>query len=365
MGWITSSTYLNQSQMQNNANIIIDYYRSIGINDKTISAILGNMQAESTLNPILDEVGGSGYGLVQWTPKSVLQNHASTLGLSPYTDGTVQIKVLIEEIKGTSNVGEWYSSQAFVSNYYNSGATSDMIGISGLDFLNNTMNWEPDKLAILFMSCYERPSYDPSVNHYTQRQSNALNWYSYINNTSIFIPRLNTNGMSGSKYWYSTQNPFYPNYGLPNCTCYAWGRFWEINEQSGHQVTPRLNTNDAHNWYGYTSDGYQRGSTPKLGAVACWYNNNTPNQGGHVAIVEEINNNGDFVCSNSAYNSTYFYLKTIRQSDNYNMSGYTFQGFIYNPYSGSTPGPTPGPIVNKRNNFNFVLFNKRRRNLHG
>ena len=180
MAWISRSGALTQSEMENNADIIINYYRSLGINDKTIAAILGNMQAESSINPEREEVGGAGFGLVQWTPVSVLQNHCSTLGLSPYTDGDVQIQVLKAEIQNQSGVAEWYTSSAFISNYYNSGATSDMIGITGLQFLNNDMNWEPDKLSILFMAGYERPSYNPNVNHYQTRKQNALNWFTYM-----------------------------------------------------------------------------------------------------------------------------------------------------------------------------------------
>lgn len=180
MAWISRSGALTQSEMENNADIIINYYRSLGINDKTIAAILGNMQAESSINPERQEVGGAGFGLVQWTPVSVLQNHCNTLGLSPYTDGDVQIQVLKAEIQNQSGVAEWYTSSAFISNYYNSGATSDMIGITGLQFLNNDMNWEPDKLSILFMAGYERPSYNPNVNHYQTRKQNALNWFTYM-----------------------------------------------------------------------------------------------------------------------------------------------------------------------------------------
>ena len=181
MPWISRSTYLNQSEMENNANIVINYFRLRGINDVTISAILGNMQSESTINPELEEVGGQGYGLVQWTPISVLQNHCNTLGLSPYNSGDIQLQVLLPEILGNpASVNEWYSSSGFISHYYNSGATSDMIGLTGQDFLSNTMGWTPDKLAILFMACYERPSYDPAKNHYTQRMQNALKWYEYM-----------------------------------------------------------------------------------------------------------------------------------------------------------------------------------------
>ena len=51
MAWISRNGYLSQSEMENNANIIINYFRTLGINDKTISALLGNIQAESTINP--------------------------------------------------------------------------------------------------------------------------------------------------------------------------------------------------------------------------------------------------------------------------------------------------------------------------
>lgn len=180
MSWISRNGPLMQSEMENNADIVIAYYRSLNINDKTIAAILGNMQAESTINPERQEVGGQGYGLVQWTPVTVLQNHCTTLGLTPYTDGDVQLQVIIAEILNQSGVGEWYTTSAFISNYYNSGATSDMIGVTGQQFLDNTMGWDADKLAIMFMSGYERPSYDPNVNHYTLRMQYALEWYQYM-----------------------------------------------------------------------------------------------------------------------------------------------------------------------------------------
>lgn len=181
MGWIAEDRYLNQAEQENNANIIINYYRSVGLNDCTIAAILGNMQSESTLSPVLTERGGGGgYGLVQWTPRTVLVDHCATLGLSPVDSGDVQIQVIIQEIIGVASVREWYTSQAFISNYYNSGATSDMVGITGDMFLHNTMNWTPDKLAVLFMAGYERPSYDPSINHYEARKTRALNWFQYM-----------------------------------------------------------------------------------------------------------------------------------------------------------------------------------------
>lgn len=134
-------------------------------------------------------MGGQGYGLVQWTPQSVLINHCQILGISPYTDGDVQLQCLIPEITGNpSSVNEWYSSSGFISNYYNSGATSDMIGITGQQFLDNSMGWDSDKLAILFMACYERPSYNPDVNHWERRKEYALQWYEYMGDVPPIPP---------------------------------------------------------------------------------------------------------------------------------------------------------------------------------
>ena len=150
-----------------------------------------------------------------------------------------------------------------------------------------------------------------------------------------YIPRLTSDGMRGNPYWYS-RNPFYQaGYGLPNCTCYAWGRFWEnadINADFSNR--PNLSTGNAEDWFGHTSDGYERGNTPALGAVLCLADG--PFSGdGHVAIVEEINETtGVITCSNSAYGGTYFYLTTLSPPNYLPASGYVFQGFIYNPYWG-------------------------------
>lgn len=46
--------------MENNASMVINFYRNQGLNDDTIAGILGNMQAESTIQPLLTEAGGGG-----------------------------------------------------------------------------------------------------------------------------------------------------------------------------------------------------------------------------------------------------------------------------------------------------------------
>lgn len=180
--------------------------------------ILGNIDLESTFSPTLTEVGGQGYGLVQWTPVSVLQSHCSILGLSPYSSGDVQIEVIVNEITATnSNLREWYTTSGFISNYYNFGATSDMIGITGEEFLYNEMGWTAEKLAIMFMAGYERPLASQQTIHWEQRKERANLWYNYMQDTPIeadYIARI---------------APFI------RVKFYVTSEFWEQRESSIHR----------------------------------------------------------------------------------------------------------------------------------
>ena len=58
--WIYHTGANTQAEMENNANMVINFYRNQGVADETIAAILGNMQAESTIQPLLTEAGGGG-----------------------------------------------------------------------------------------------------------------------------------------------------------------------------------------------------------------------------------------------------------------------------------------------------------------
>lgn len=116
---------------------------------------------------------------------------------------------------------------------------------------------------------------------------------------------------------------------LPNCVGYAWGRWREILGEN-----PKLSRGNAENWYGYTADGYKRGTTPKLGAVICWRKGKVgveSDGAGHVGIVEAIS--GDTVTvSMSAYDGTRWFTRTFKIGS-YNYNSFIFQGFIYLPIS--------------------------------
>ena len=141
---------------------------------------------------------------------------------------------------------------------------------------------------------------------------------------TAFRPRLRAPDTDDACY-YSDENIFYEaGYGMPNCTCYAWGRVYELSGEK-----PVLSPYDAGTWYDYNKENgvYRYGDTPREGAIACWaYADGGP---GHVAVVEEVD--GDtVVCSNSAYSGTEFYLDTISASDPCEgRDNWIFQGYIY------------------------------------
>ncbi len=139
---------------------------------------------------------------------------------------------------------------------------------------------------------------------------------------SSFTPRL-TAPESDNEYYYSDMNVFYKyGYPMPNCTAYAYGRAYEILGEE-----PRLSWNSAERWFtdNEISKAYKTGTTPKLGAVACW----SYDGGGHVAVVEKITDD-EITFSNSGYGYKNFYLTTAKLSDkNPGQDNWTFQGYIY------------------------------------
>ena len=137
-----------------------------------------------------------------------------------------------------------------------------------------------------------------------------------------FTPR--TTAPDSSNAYYYSANPFYQSgYGMPNCTCYAYGRAYELLGSR-----PSLSTGNAGKWWWYNKNNgiYSYGSTPKLGAIACWdkYDQNQ----GHVAVVEAIDGNSVTI-SESHYKSTFFDTRTISANSSNYLTSMRFLGYIY------------------------------------
>lgn len=173
----TSAGYLSDTEMQQNAEIIWDYfYQKLGWNVNSVLALLGNMQGESTLNPGLIEVGGgttsagAGHGLVQWTPATDLYSVLDTLygSHTDWYDGNKQLGVIYTEYQestGEQSRGiepQWYSTTKYPLNWK--------------QWAFNQLNYSLEQLVYSFASNYLRPA----VAEQPIRVTYARQWANYF-----------------------------------------------------------------------------------------------------------------------------------------------------------------------------------------
>lgn len=157
----SSNGPLNQNQIVANAQYILNVLVSkYGWSRQSVAALLGNAEIESSINPGEYEVGGSGFGLLQWTPGSILINWANSQGLDPNSLDT-QISRIIYEMQ---NGIQWYPKGQY------------QLTFTG--FSQNTNS--PDWLASAFMYDYERPSQSAIAQTESTRRANALKWYNLL-----------------------------------------------------------------------------------------------------------------------------------------------------------------------------------------
>ena len=167
-----------------------------------------------------------------------------------------------------------------------------------------------------------------------------------------FKPRL-TRPEKGNKYYirkasggYSNAIKGYPtdaqNDVLANCVGYAYGRFNEIGQYGECKWLKPVN---AELFIQYArQQGLTIEQTPSLGACMVWQGGPTQSSGdgaGHVAIVEQINDDGSIVTSESGYGSRKPFWTQRRNKGNGNWgeakTRYTFLGFIKNPAVADLP----------------------------
>ena len=155
-----------------------------------------------------------------------------------------------------------------------------------------------------------------------------------------FVPRL-TIPSKTDKNWLKNSSwnpsiigkPLYAAYSvLANCVGYVWGRWLELSVRHGvpYATIKKLGQHNAAIYWSKFQDGkvFKVGQAPKLGAIIVWKTSGA----GHMAVVEQIKDNGDIVVSASHYNGKAFSLTTCKKSNKYiYKSGVTTLGFIYFP----------------------------------
>ena len=177
-----------------NAKIITWFCYRAGWTPEAIAALLGNISRECGMDPAAGEVGGTGYGLVQWTPSTVLTNAKEVVygsGTSRQdSDGTVQMNVMLAEYAQScystntetddsfardfgSGINQWYASRGRSYGF-------DYDLVSYWDWAHNTDGYSVGDLTKIFMCSYERPNEDQSVNHWSTRVSAAEYWYGLV-----------------------------------------------------------------------------------------------------------------------------------------------------------------------------------------
>lgn len=163
----TSELCGNNAKAINNACCIYSYFYHKGWTLEAISGLCGNIQQESTFNPSLIEIGGTGHGLVQWTPPEDLYRVMDVIygGHTDWNDGEKQCGVIYAEYQQSTGLhdwgieGQWYQTAQFP--------------ISWEDWANSRI--DPGELALAFQANYERPA-----SLHPERANYARAWYNYL-----------------------------------------------------------------------------------------------------------------------------------------------------------------------------------------
>lgn len=173
--WIVKNGYLTTAQMQNNAQIVYSYFTAAGWTMNAIAGMLGNMEAESNINPgiwesLTDDPEAyynkhgryPGYGIVQWTPYTKFRDWA---GADWNTNPQKQLDRIIYEME---NGIQYYPTSAYPETFRQFSQSTKSAYYLGGAFLYN----------------YERPA-EPNAD---KRGRLAEKWYTFLGGVSPDLP---------------------------------------------------------------------------------------------------------------------------------------------------------------------------------
>lgn len=163
MTWITGNRPLTEQEMQNNATLLWAYFKEKGWTLNAVAGMLGNMQAESTINPGRWQGGivepSQGYGLVQWTPSTNVTNWLTANGYA-IDSGDGQCAKIQNELETGQ---QWIPTDTYPMTFR--------------EFTQSTDT--PYNLAMVFIRNYERPA-EPDQ---PIRGIYAIYWYDFLGGT--------------------------------------------------------------------------------------------------------------------------------------------------------------------------------------
>ena len=162
MAWVSGNRYLSQSEMENNAKEFYGVFSQYGATLNAISAMLGNMQSESGVNPGIWEglkPFAGGYGLVQWTPYT---KYSEWAGADWQDNGPKECERIIYEAE---NGLQWFE---------NPEAPTPTPPLTFQEFLKSEL--DVVTLANYFLWYYEHPA----VTIQPERGEQAQGWYKFL-----------------------------------------------------------------------------------------------------------------------------------------------------------------------------------------
>lgn len=168
MAWLNGyQKWLSESESLKNAQEVVNYLytEQKDWSKESISALIGNMRHESSVNPNMYEYGydwseDRGYGLVQWTPRSKYWNWALSKGYSEseIRNGNAQLERIDYEV---DNNIQWIAK------------ADNFNGLTFKEFRTNSKNLSVNELTEAFTWGYERPNQQAGQESMPDRKSFA------------------------------------------------------------------------------------------------------------------------------------------------------------------------------------------------
>lgn len=180
--WIVSRDRLTEEQKKNNVRELYSYLHTRGWSVNAISALAGNMESESTINPgvvqgfVYTNPKQAGYGLIQWTASKVIPS--------------VEDNPLWAWIYATFKDYDWDNGDRqcqFINtddsaNYYKT--TNYNLTYSEFKVSKST----PEYLASAYLYNRERPLKPEETEE--ARRKNARKWYNFLSNEPTYYVKV-------------------------------------------------------------------------------------------------------------------------------------------------------------------------------
>lgn len=171
-GW---TTQYSSDQTDNASEIWRTLVNTYGWTENSASAVIGNFQYESALNPGQFEHGknysmSDGFGLGQWTPATKISNYIGSTNKNDMADGAKQ---MLYFLASPGQYSTYFLNPDGSSRYYNE---------TGLPYITNMADFSRsnasiEKLTKLWAICWERPGSAEYHRSISTRIDYATHWF--------------------------------------------------------------------------------------------------------------------------------------------------------------------------------------------